>query len=136
MGKSKNVEPGRTSDVREFFANHPDLVPEGDKTVGAAAAGRGRVSAQAKAIFTEQTGRPFVEGDAAAKVVNLTYVHTQPSGRKVKRTAQVTPSQLRALVPNAPQRGVLSRAHIEAAGEAYAAQVQAARATEAAEATA
>lgn len=126
MAKSKNVLPPATNtEVRAFFAENPALVPDGDKSVGAASAGRGRVSAPARAAFTEATGREALVGRKPEATVALSYVHVQPSGRKVTKVANVSPKDLRALVPNAPERGVLSKAHLAAAGEAYAKQVSA-----------
>src|SRR5262245_50194705 len=117
MGKSKNVAPAATNtEVRAWFAENPERTPEGDKSVGPASAGRGRVSAPARAVFTEATGREALVGRKPEATVSLKYVHVQPSGRKVTKTATLTPKELRALVPNAPQRGVLSAAHIAAAG--------------------
>ena len=130
-----------TKAVREFFSENPDLVPAGDKTVGPESAGRGRVSADAKRIFAEKNPDvTFVEGPAAKPVVTLTYKHTQPSGRKVNKTATVKASDLRAVVAfdgqPVPERGKLSAAHMERASANFPAwsEAQASAETESAQA--
>lgn len=52
----KNVEPATAREAREYLLENQDSLPEG-VTVGT----RGRLSAAAKAHFTEATGRPISE---------------------------------------------------------------------------
>lgn len=109
--------------VRAFFVENPDLIPEGDKTVGQNSAGRGRISKEARAVFTEKNpGAVFFERKVnGPQMVTITYKHEQPSGRKVNKKVDLLMKDVRGLLGNeAPQRGRLSAGHLAAAGEAYA----------------
>ncbi len=125
----KNV-PADSKTVRAYFNENPNKVPDGDKTVGPKSAGRGRISQPARAVFAKETGvTEFYEkpskGKTEPQTVTLTYRHTQPSGRKVKKSVDLTMTEVRGLLgPEAPQRGRLSAASLEAAGEAYAASLK------------
>lgn len=55
MARAKKViEPATVAEVRAFFAENPDKLPEGVEQLGA----RGRLSAAVKEAFTKATKRP------------------------------------------------------------------------------
>lgn len=121
---AKNV-PADSKTVRSYFLENPKFVPEGDKTVGPKSAGRGRISQPAREVFAKKTGVVgFYEKPSKVKsvpqTVTLTYKHVQPSGRKVNKTVDLSMTEVRTLLgPEAPQRGRLSAASLEAASVAY-----------------
>jgi hypothetical protein len=51
---TKTVEPATIAEVRAFFAENPEKLPEGYEALGS----RGRLSASVKEAFTEATKRP------------------------------------------------------------------------------
>lgn len=115
--------------IRAFFTANPDLTPEGDKTVGPNSAGKGRISQGAREVyFAQHPDQTFLEHDSKAKkvsTIDLTYVHTQPSGRKVNKTVTLPLSEVRDLVPDAPRQGRVGKAMLEAASVAYASKAAA-----------
>lgn len=113
---SKSV-PATAKTVRAFFRQNPDLVPEGaEKFLNEKA--RGRMPRVVSEIFAEKSGMVYAEGNT--ETVTLTYRHTQPSGRTVKKTVDLPLAEVRRLAGDkAGKRGRLSAAALEAAGEAY-----------------
>lgn len=113
---SKSV-PATAKTVRAYFAANPTAAPEGvdvDRLVSS----RGRMPRAAVEAFNKAhrgAGR-YVEGNE--DTILVTYRHTQPSGRKVKRTEAVPVTKVRAMAGDlAGKRGPLSKAAIDAAIE-------------------
>lgn len=109
--------------VRAYFAEHPERIPEGDKSVQPKA--RGRLSPAAKARFAEDNPSQTYAEKAVydnAKVT-LVVVKQDAKGRKRTKKVEVSASQARTLAGDlAGKRGRLSEKALAAAAEAYAAQ--------------
>ena len=109
--------------VRAYFAEHPERIPEGDKSVQPKA--RGRISPAAKARYAEDNpGKSYAEKTAyeTADVV-LTVVTRDRKGHKRTKKVTLAASKARVLAGDkAGKRGRLSADALTAAAEAYAAQ--------------
>lgn len=122
MSKRK-VTPAIAKDVRSFFKQHTDLVPEGaEKSLAQGA--RGRLNPKAVEVFNAQSGMVYAEGNKAEPTVTIPVTKADANGRSRTRKVEVPVSGARALAGDlAGARGRLSPAALAGAGEAYAASL-------------
>lgn len=114
-------KPVTAADVRFWFFKHPKMVPAGTEHTVALGA-RGRIAPEAREVYNKRSGRTYTEG--TPECMPLDYFKVSKSGARLRRTAMLPKSQVRALAGDvAGQRGVLSPAALRAASEAYTAQV-------------
>lgn len=82
---------------------------------------RGLVPNDVREAFTKATRRHIVK--ASEVTVSLPYPAQDKRGRNITKNAQVAPSELRALAGVTATHGRISKAALQAAGEAYAASL-------------
>ena len=105
------------ADVRAWFAENPDKVPaEAAHTVSKSA--KGRIHPAAREVYNKHNrgSRQYTEG--TPKTVAVEYRHKQPSGRMVKKVANLPYPEARDLAGVKSARGVLSKDALTRAGEA------------------
>ena len=105
--------------IRAWFAEHPEHVPDGAKSVGPTA--RGRLSAEVVEVYLKHNkGKTYAEkSPAESKSVTIPV----PDSKGRNRPKTVTFETARALAGDlAGKRGKLSAKALTAAGKAYAAQ--------------
>lgn len=129
MGKRKSVEVSQ-NDVRQWaseqeqYAGSAFLAPrEGE------AFARGRVPNAVIAAYTEaHPGHVVVTGRRSVKSRTLEVTLQDKRGRNYTRKVEVTNDRIRELAGEvAPKRGTLSRAVLDAAATALAAEMQSAK---------
>jgi hypothetical protein len=85
---------------------------------------RGRLHPEVREAYNKgrKPSQRYTEG--TPRMISLSYRHTQPSGRTVKREVAITEAEARSLASEAGvevgKRGPLSKAGLVAAGEQYA----------------
>lgn len=110
MGKS-----AISRDVRAFFAENPDLIPEGAET-SVQKSCKGRISQAAIKVFNAKSGMTYTEGNEPVEVIS--YRH--PSTNRLRK-AEVPRSVARRLAGEAAgKRGYLSEHARKVAAEQFA----------------
>lgn len=118
----KNIRHAVAKDVRAFFAENPNLIPEGAE-VSVRQGSRGRIAPAAVKVFNKHNrSRPYAEGNRPLIVIP---VPAQDSmGRNITKKVNVPVSEARKLAgDHAGKRGFLSEQALSVAGERYAKKV-------------
>lgn len=113
--------------VRAWFKDNPAQITDeirasvlGNTDKGA----RGRLAPEAKEIFqTENPGTEVAEGKGVDTLRPLTYVKQNAKGANRTYTVNLPVSEIRALSGTTKTVGRLSKADLEAAGQAYLASL-------------
>jgi len=120
MAKITKSTPLTTREVREFFAAHPNLIPEGSEAC-VRVGNKGRVSPAAVKVAEKATGRKFAEGSSVKALREVTYTVQNARGAKIKKSALLPLAEIQRLA-GVPQgtKGRPTKDMFTKAGEALA----------------